>query len=390
MYLREVFANDPTQTTYRQEFDKAVADPKYISAVNKLSKLNLKLRSVVNKNTDLKKFGIKLQDIQRKIETQADPRDIPLWGKVFMLTTAAVFLFNKVTSAFAAAVADKDADGDIDFDDYNDLNPSVIKTLFNQFDDITDAIQSPEWQNLDPNLQKDFLNLADAMKGKLQGVQGWYQMQGDQEGDKDRFDVEDMAQQEKELAIGKMFSQVFKFEGGFQNDATDQGNYTKSGKLVGTNHGISAYLYELVKGKEPTQEDMQNLTKAEAAEIYKTVFLNVIIGDAPNQLGVSATNPLAGLLLDMNVKEGQGRFTKILGSALGVQGGISQIKGELKTQFESDPAGTYDKIAKQYKKALNDRVDQMEKDGKNYEKYRKGWNNRTDTWINNNPFKQAA
>ena len=187
-----------------------------------------------------------------------------------------------------------------------------------------------------------------------------------------------------------MFAQVFKFEGGFQNDATDQGNYTKSGKLVGTNHGISAYLYELVKGKEPTQEDMQKLTKAEAAEIYKTVFLNVIIGDAPNQLGVSATNPLAGLLLDMNVKEGQGRFTKILGTALGVQGGISQIKGELKTQFESDPAGTYDKIAKQYKKALNDRVDQMEKDGKNYEKYRKGWNNRTDTWINNNPFKQAA
>ena len=195
MFLREVFADSPAQRKLQQQTVTDITDPKYSPYLSRLRQANQKLTTAVKLNPELKNFVPKLQNIQRQIETQADPRDIPLWGKVFMLTTAAVFLFNKVTSAFAAAIADKDADGDIDFDDYNDLSPSVIKTLFNQFDDITDAIESPEWQNLDSNLQKDFLNLADAMKGKLQGVQGWYQMQGDQEGDKDRFDVEDMAQQ---------------------------------------------------------------------------------------------------------------------------------------------------------------------------------------------------
>lgn len=387
MFLREVFAHGPA---YQKNMDKVVGDitdPKYTPALSKIKQTNKQLATTVAMNQNLKNFVPKLQNIQRKIETKADPRDIPLWGQVFMLTTAAVFLFNKWTTAFAAAVADKDADGEVDFDDYNDMNPNTINTMFQQFDEITDLMNSPEWHDLDANDKKEFTDLADVMKGKLKSNQGWYQMQGQQDDDAERFNAQDMSKEEDELATSKLLSKTMKHEGGYTDNPADKGNYTKSGKLVGTNHGISAYLYELVKGKEPTAEDMQDLTKAEAVDIYKSAFIDVIIGKGNNQLGVSPDNPLAELLIDMNVKEGQGRFTKILGTALGEQGSISQIKGELKTQFEQDPAGTYDKIAKQYKIALNDRVDQM---GPDYEQFRKGWNNRTDSWINSNPFKQAA
>lgn len=387
MFLREVFADSPAQRKLLQKTVTDITDPKYSPYLSRLRQANQKLTTAVKLNPELKNFVPKLQNIQRQIETQADPRNIPLWGQVFMLTTAAVFLFNKFTTAFAAAVADKDADGEVDFDDYNDINPTAIKTMFNQFDEITDLMNSADWHNLDAKLQKDFTDLADVMKGKLKSNQGWYQMQGQQDDDAERFNVQDMSKEEDELATSKLLSKTMKHEGGYTDNPADKGNYTKSGKLVGTNHGISAPLYQAVKGVEPSAEDMQNLTKAEAVDIYKSAFIDVIIGTGNNQLGVSADNPLAELLIDMNIKEGQGRFTKILGTALGEQGSISQIKGELKTQFEQDPAGTYDKIAKQYKKALNDRVDQM---GPDYEQFRKGWNNRTDSWINSNPFKQAA
>ena len=42
-----------------------------------------------------------------------------MWGKVFMLATAVMFLTNKLSAA-AQAFADKDGDGDIDLDDMNE------------------------------------------------------------------------------------------------------------------------------------------------------------------------------------------------------------------------------------------------------------------------------
>jgi len=65
---------------------------------------------------------------------------------------------------------------------------------------------------------------------------------------------------------------VFEKEGGYTNNPKDKGNYTKSGKLVGTNKGISAKTYEAVFGKEPTVEDMKNITQEQAAKIYRDEY----------------------------------------------------------------------------------------------------------------------
>lgn len=70
-----------------------------------------------------------------------------------------------------------------------------------------------------------------------------------------------------------------KFEGGYQNFANDNGNYiTVNGKKVniGTNHGIAGVTlaeYNRMKGKPtPTAQDVKNLTKAQAINIYKELF----------------------------------------------------------------------------------------------------------------------
>jgi hypothetical protein len=65
---------------------------------------------------------------------------------------------------------------------------------------------------------------------------------------------------------------VFEKEGGYTNNPKDKGNYTKSGKLVGTNKGISAKTYEAVFGKEPTVEDMKNITQEQASKIYRDEY----------------------------------------------------------------------------------------------------------------------
>ena len=57
------------------------------------------------------------------------------------------------------------------------------------------------------------------------------------------------------------------FEGGYQKLPSDTGNYTYSGKLVGTNRGISAKAFQDFFGYEPTENDMRNLTQAQALSL---------------------------------------------------------------------------------------------------------------------------
>lgn len=68
-------------------------------------------------------------------------------------------------------------------------------------------------------------------------------------------------------------------EGGYQNHASDEGNYNSLGQLVGTNHGVSAKKYERIIGRPPTAADMRNLTAAEAREIFRQDEWRRIQGD---------------------------------------------------------------------------------------------------------------
>jgi len=65
---------------------------------------------------------------------------------------------------------------------------------------------------------------------------------------------------------------VLEKEGGFQNNPEDKGNYNEAGELIGTNLGITPATYKAVFGKEPTVEELKNITPTQAAKIYKKEF----------------------------------------------------------------------------------------------------------------------
>lgn len=73
-------------------------------------------------------------------------------------------------------------------------------------------------------------------------------------------------------------------EGGFQIDPNDPGNYNLDGDLVGTNHGVSGRFYDRITEETITEEDVRNLTKIEAQQIFKEHFWNAYeIGRINNQ-----------------------------------------------------------------------------------------------------------
>lgn len=82
-------------------------------------------------------------------------------------------------------------------------------------------------------------------------------------------------------------AKTLNFEGGFQNFANDSANYTRSGKLVGTNRGISAIAYEQYLGKEPTVADIKAITPEIAKAVYYKLFWLPMQGDQLKNDGVA-------------------------------------------------------------------------------------------------------
>ena len=78
----------------------------------------------------------------------------------------------------------------------------------------------------------------------------------------------------EEYFHNEFLSTLYKQEGGYQNKASDSGNYS-GGKLIGTNHGISAPVLKTYLGRTPTVDEMKNLTKETATKIYKKIFWTV-------------------------------------------------------------------------------------------------------------------
>ena len=67
---------------------------------------------------------------------------------------------------------------------------------------------------------------------------------------------------------------IYKWEGNYQQMKNDSGNYTSSGKLIGTNKGISAKTLESYLGREPTVDEMKNLDQETISNIYRDEFYN--------------------------------------------------------------------------------------------------------------------
>jgi len=95
-------------------------------------------------------------------------------------------------------------------------------------------------------------------------------------------------------------------EGGYQKYPNDSGNYNSRGELVGTNYGVSAKLYEKYLGYPPTEQDMRNITKQEALNIFKQYYWDKLLADQINSQAVAET------FVDMAINAGDRRAVKIM------------------------------------------------------------------------------
>lgn len=101
---------------------------------------------------------------------------------------------------------------------------------------------------------------------------------------------------------------VLSYEGGFQDDPNDSGNWTGcspgSGENRGTNRGISSCTYPA--------EDIAGMTEERAKEIYRTDYWRPILGD-DLPAGVDLCT------FDGSVNSGRHRGVQWLQRALGVE-----------------------------------------------------------------------
>lgn len=96
---------------------------------------------------------------------------------------------------------------------------------------------------------------------------------------------------------------VFREEGGWADHPRDPGG--------ATNMGITHITLAEYRGKPVTKNDVRNLTRAEAREIYRKRYWNVIKGDdLPSGIDL--------VMMDGSVNSGVGRGPKWVQSALGV------------------------------------------------------------------------
>ena len=114
---------------------------------------------------------------------------------------------------------------------------------------------------------------------------------------------------------------LFKHEGGYQNCKSDNGNWV-DGELIGTNHGISAPVLKAYLGHTPTVSEMKNLTKNDAAKIYKKNYW-----EKP-KVGQIKDKFVAEQYADMYVNAG-GSSVKIMQRALNNLGGNLAVDGAI-------------------------------------------------------------
>lgn len=120
---------------------------------------------------------------------------------------------------------------------------------------------------------------------------------------------------------------VAALEGGFQNKASDPGNFNSRGENVGTNFGISAPVYEKWIGRVPTIYDMKAITKTVAEEIFKTNYWNRL------SASFIKNQSIAENLVDHGINAGVGTAAKIMqrvlnesfGKNLRIDGAIGPI-----------------------------------------------------------------
>ena len=209
MRLYEFYANP----------DATPSNPKHRNDISQqLGPLEIGQQSTRMKNSSKKFIQVLKQDkilspatkqalanIQKKVE-QENNNDTPLWGKVFMLATAVMFLTNKLSAA-AQAFADKDGDGDIDLDDMNEWNPDQIEQGFDQLKQLTTLMKSPQWSEMTQEERNAFVKFGAELEGKLTNM-----MQIHQSSDDKQVDMDDYIGAQDEMEYNELVNKLKKSE----------------------------------------------------------------------------------------------------------------------------------------------------------------------------------
>lgn len=106
---------------------------------------------------------------------------------------------------------------------------------------------------------------------------------------------------------------TLRWEGGYQDNPNDPGNFNSAGVNIGTNMGISAPVLEAYMGTRPTREDMLTLSHDTAAEIYRRDYWSAV------RAGEIINSDLAALIFDMAVNHGPASAVRAAQRAVGVK-----------------------------------------------------------------------
>ena len=209
MRLYEFYANPdatPSNPKYRNDISQDLGPLKIGQQSTKVKNSFKKFLQVLKQDKILSPATKQaLANIQKKVE-QENNNDTPLWGKVFMLATAVMFLTNKLSAA-AQAFADKDGDGDIDLDDMNEWNPDQIEQGFDQLEQLTTLMKSPQWSEMTQEERNAFVKFGAELEGKLTNM-----MQIHQSSDDKQVDMDDYIGAQDEMEYNELVNKLKKSE----------------------------------------------------------------------------------------------------------------------------------------------------------------------------------
>lgn len=184
---------------------------------------------------------------------------------------------------------------------------------------------------------------------------------------------------------------VLAAEGGYQNFASDRGNYNaytadgeflrsyearqKQGLRAGTNWGISAGFYSGVLKREVSVEEMKDLTKADAQRIYKQYFWDRMNGDAINN------QHLAEIIFDGYVNHGR-TGNRMLQRVLNAMGKNLQVDGIIgPISVAAINAANVNKLLCSYVAARRKFYQTLARRVPSQLKFLRGWLNRLDKYM---------
>ena len=160
---------------------------------------------------------------------------------------------------------------------------------------------------------------------------------------------------------------LLRFEGGYVDDPTDPGGETNKGVTMATFQRCSHQLL----GIDPTSQNLQSLTDAQAGIIYRSLYWNQINAD-DFQL-----QDLANILCDFYVNAGTHatvllqRILNTMGAHLIEDGGIGPAS--IQALAILDQVAVY----RQYKQG---RIDYYQSLGQRFPQFLHGWLNRTNAF----------